>query len=185
MFLDESGFLLIPTRRRTWGPQGRTPVIRYSLRHERISALAALSASARRRRMGLYVRFQAQNFLAAHVADFLRALLRHLRRKVIVLWDGSPIHKGPFLRKLRHQYPRLHVEWFPGYAPELNQVEFLWAQVSEHLACRAPQSIKELKGLVHMALQRSRDSHWRLEACLRGAELPWGRRASGYLFKTQ
>lgn len=26
---------------------------------------------------------------------------------------------------------------------------------------------------------------WRLEACLRGAELPWGRRASGYLFKTQ
>ena len=172
MFLDESGFLLIPTRRRTWGPQGRTPVIRYSLRHERISALAALSASARRRRMGLYVRFQAQNFLAAHVADFLRALLRHLRRNVIVLWDGSPIHKGPFLRQLRHQYPRLHVEWFPGYAPELNPVEYLWADSKGHTANGLPLDRKDLRRNLHTNIRRVRRSQDKLRSFILASELP-------------
>ncbi len=63
-FLRDPGFLLIPTKRRTWGPRGQTPVIKYSYRHDRISALAALSVSARRRSMGLYVRFQQANFTA-------------------------------------------------------------------------------------------------------------------------
>jgi len=42
-FLDESGFLLIPSRRRTWGSEGKTPVGCYSYRHDRISALATLT----------------------------------------------------------------------------------------------------------------------------------------------
>jgi len=30
VFLEESGFLLLPTRRRTWGPTGQTPVVHYN-----------------------------------------------------------------------------------------------------------------------------------------------------------
>jgi hypothetical protein len=41
--------------------------------------LATLTVSAYRQHMGLYVRFQPDNFTAVHVADFLRAFLRQLR----------------------------------------------------------------------------------------------------------
>ena len=64
--------MLIPTRRRTWGPEGHTPRIPYSYKHDRISALAVLTVSPIRRHIGLYARFQQDNFKAMHVAPFLR-----------------------------------------------------------------------------------------------------------------
>lgn len=113
-------------------------------------------------------------------------MLADIAGPIVLVWDNAPIH----VRRKKVQafiagQPRLHVFQLPRYAPELNPVEFLWAQVSEHLACRAPMSLDELKSLVHMAVQRSRASRWRLEACLRGADFSWGRIASRYLFKTQ
>ncbi|MFH0982982.1 MAG: transposase, partial [Planctomycetota bacterium] len=122
-FLDESGFLLIPTRRRTWAPEGHTPRIPYSYKHDRISALAVLTVSPIRRHIGLYARFQQDNFKAMHVAPFLRQLLRHLPGPVMLLWDQGQIHKGPAIRQVLSDNPRLHTEFFPKYAPELNPAE--------------------------------------------------------------
>jgi hypothetical protein len=42
-FIDESGLLLMPTRRRTWAPEGHTPIFRSNDEHDRISALAAIT----------------------------------------------------------------------------------------------------------------------------------------------
>src|SRR6266545_7201723 len=92
-FLDESGFLLIPTRRRTWAPMGHTPIIPYNYKHDRISTLAALTVSPQRQHLGLCVCFQPYNFKAIDIADFLRTLLRHLRGHVILLWDRGSIHQ--------------------------------------------------------------------------------------------
>jgi hypothetical protein len=78
-FLDEGGFLPIPTRRRTWAPAGHTPIIPYTYTHDCISTLAALTVSPKGQHMGLYLLFQPNNFQAMDMADFLRALLRLLR----------------------------------------------------------------------------------------------------------
>lgn len=44
VFLDESGFLVIPTVTRTWAPRGCTPILRCAGRRSgKISALSALS----------------------------------------------------------------------------------------------------------------------------------------------
>lgn len=145
VFLDESGFLLIPNVRRTWAPRGQTPLLRHRYRRDKISAISAVTLSARRRRLGLYVHFHPdQNITHVEVAVFLRALLRHLRGQVIVLWDGGPIHKGPAVRRLRARCPRLHVERFPGYAPELNPDEFVWAYFKTALANGQPDSLRDL-----------------------------------------
>ena len=48
VFLDESGFLLIPTHRRTWAPEGHTPMVPHRYRHDRLSALAALTVLPKR-----------------------------------------------------------------------------------------------------------------------------------------
>ena len=42
VFIDESGFLLIPPVRKTWSPVGPTPVLIHRYRHDRISAILAL-----------------------------------------------------------------------------------------------------------------------------------------------
>ena len=76
--------------------------------------------------MGLYVYFQPTNFTARHVAAFLRGLLRHFRGHVILLWDQGSIHRGPAIAAVQRAYPRLHIEEFPAYAPELNPVERVW-----------------------------------------------------------
>lgn len=145
VFLDESGFLLIPNVRRTWAPRGQTPLVRHRYRRDKLSAISAVTLSARRQRLGLYIHFHPdQNITHVEVAVFLRALLRHLRGHVIVLWDGGPIHKGPDVRTLLARCPRLHVERFPGYAPELNPDEFVWAYLKTTLANGQPDSLQEL-----------------------------------------
>jgi len=60
------------------------------------------------------------------VADFLRALLRPLRGHVILRWDRSTIHRGPAIEAVCQTHPRLHLEEFPAYAPELNPTEQIW-----------------------------------------------------------
>jgi len=58
----------------------------------------------------------------------LRLLLRKVRGKLLVIWDGAPIHRGQpvkdFLR--RGAARRLHLEQLPAYAPELNPDEGIW-----------------------------------------------------------
>src|SRR3989454_6171902 len=94
VFLDESGFLLLPTVRRTWAPRGETPLLRHRYRRDKVSAISALTVSPRRHRYGLYAHFHCDNISQVEVALFLRLLLRHLAGPIIVLWDGGAIHGG-------------------------------------------------------------------------------------------
>jgi transposase len=144
VFLDESGFLLIPHVRRTWAPRGQTPVIRHRYRRDKISAISAVSVSPRRQRLGLYLHFHPCNIRRAAVAVFLRDLLRHLRGPVILLWDSSTIHKGAEVERFLQDHRRLHCESFPGYAPELNPDEWVWRHFKHELANGRPDNREEL-----------------------------------------
>lgn len=136
---------MIPNVRRTWAPRGQTPILRHRYRRDKISAISAVTLSARRHRIGLYLHFHPdQNITHVEVAVFLRALLRHLHGHVIVVWDGGSIHKGPDVRTLLGRCRRLHVEHFPGYAPELNPDEFVWAHLKTMLANGRPDTLDEL-----------------------------------------
>lgn len=85
VFVDESGFLLIPSVRKTWAPRGQTPLLRCWQRHDKLSVISGISVSPRRRRVGLYYRVHPTNIHQAEVCEFLRHLLRHLRGPVMVL----------------------------------------------------------------------------------------------------
>ncbi len=164
--------MLVPTRRRTWGPQGCTPIVRYNYKHERISALAALSVAPKRARMGLYVQFRQANFTAVQVARFLRRLLRHLRGPVLLLWDGSQIHKGPAIHAVRDAYPRLHLERFPGYAPELNPVEQIWNDFKRHTANSLLRNKQDIRLQLHGNTRRVRRSPEKLRSFVLSSDLP-------------
>jgi transposase len=164
--------MLIPTRRRTWGPKGKTPIVRYNYKHDKISAMAALTVASRRARMGLYIQFRQDNFKAAHTAKFLRLLLKHLRGQVMVIWDGGRIHKGPFINEVCRSYPRLHLERFPGYAPELNPVEQVWNDFKRHSANSLLRDKQDIRLKLHGSARRVRRSPDKLRSFVLSSDLP-------------
>lgn len=85
------------------------------------------------------------------MAEFLHRLLRHLHGHVVLLWERTLIHKGRPVRDLLSRYARLHVEWFPGYAPELNPVEYMWTKTKRRLATSPPEGAEELRAMVDSA----------------------------------
>jgi putative transposase len=172
VFVDESGFLLIPSVRRTWAPTGKTPLLRHWQRHDRVSVISGLSVSPRRQRLGLYFQLHDQNLHAAEVCEFLRDLLRHLRGPVIVLWDNGNIHKGPLTRALCAEFPRLHLQAFPPYAPELNPDEGVWTLAKGRLANGRPDDRGVLRAYILAALLEIRGSQRLLRGCIIQSDLP-------------
>ena len=128
--------------------------------------------SAKRQHLGLYVRVQPYNFRHGHVAEFLRALLRHLRGQVMVLWDQGSIHRGPAIVAVQRAYPRLHVEEFPAYAPELNPTEQLWNDWKRHTANSVLRDTGELRRRLYANTRRVRRSQAKLRSCIHASELP-------------
>jgi transposase len=172
VFADESGFMLIPTVRRTWAPVGQTPIIRYRYNHARISVIGGLSISPKRRRLGFYFRLHAKNISLDEVEDFLWYLLRHLRGHVIVIWDGASIHHPQSLHAFCSQYPRLHLEKLPAYAPELNPIEAAWHAAKHPLANGRPDNIPELGCSLLASLRQTRASQRVLRGCITQSDLP-------------
>jgi transposase len=81
VFLDESGFQLNPSVRRTLAPRGRTPVLEAWDRRDRTSAISCVTLSPVRARPGLYFELLPVNRTvhAEEVVEFLRELRRRLR----------------------------------------------------------------------------------------------------------
>jgi len=174
VFLDESGFLLVPNVTRTWAPRGQTPRLRCAGHWDKISAISALSISPKRRRIALYARFHPkQNIRSPEVARFLGQLLRHLRGHVVLLWDGGRPHQGAVVKAFLRTHPRLRTSPFPGYAPELNPDEFVWNHLKRAMANSVPTDLRHLKQLIHRPLQRLRQSQRLLWSCIHASELPW------------
>jgi transposase len=67
------------------------------------------------------------------IIEFLSHLLRHIPGKLLIVWDGLPGHRSRATWEfIREQRGRLWVEFLPGYAPELNPVEYLWSHWKQH-----------------------------------------------------
>jgi transposase len=146
--------------------------VQYSYKHDRISALATLTVSAHRRHVGLYVRFQQDNFKAVHVAAFLRVLLRQIRGPIVLLWDRGKIHKGPAIAKVLGDHSRLHTEFFPAYAPELNPVEQVWNDFKRHTGNSLPLDKQDIRLSLHASKRRARRSQTKLRSFFLSSDLP-------------
>ncbi|MFA4949181.1 MAG: transposase [Candidatus Krumholzibacteriia bacterium] len=164
--------MLIPLVRKTWSPRGQTPVLRHRYRHDRISAISGISVSPRRRRLGLYCHLYESNISGDEVCTFIRHLLRHLRGHVFALLDNAQIHKGASLRRLCSRFPRLHLEPFPSYAPELNPDEGVWTSLKRSLANSRPDTQADLMSRLSREVRRLAVSPRLLRACIKHSELP-------------
>lgn len=114
----------------------------------------------------------AKNISQEEVYDFLRYLLRHLRGHLIVIWDNASIHDRKSLSDLLRKYPRLHLEYLPAYAPQLNPVEAAWHAAKLPLANGRPEEIHDLGRALLSSLRKTNGSQATLRGCVLQSELP-------------
>jgi transposase len=151
LFIDETGVYLLPSLVRTWAPRGETPVLPELLTRDHIAVISAVS------RNGDVYYFQYPDaFNSDTVIAFLEAVHRRLPdQKVLVIWDGAPIHRS----KAIHQYlddgasAWLKLEPLPGYAPELNPDEGIWRHLKRvELRNVTAMSLAMLAATIKLAL---------------------------------
>jgi len=142
---------------------------------EKVSTIAAISITPGRRRVGLYWKTDPKGYIDADaVVEFLRGLLRHLKGKVIVVWDGGSNHKGPAIRALLARFPRLTLERLPAYAPDLNPVEMLWAYLKHGLMANfVPADVMDLERVVLAHLASVRGDPGLIRSLWAGSKLPF------------
>jgi len=122
VFLDESGFMLTPTVRRTLAPRGKTPILNAWDRRDRWSAISCITLSPVAGRPGLYFDLLDHNVHGEDVAELHRRL-----GPVTVVWDRNNIHsKSKAVRAWLAKHPDVVAENFPGYVPDLNPDEGVW-----------------------------------------------------------
>jgi putative transposase len=120
----------------------------------------------------LYLHWQPRNFKAVDVADCLRALLQHLRGPIVLLWDRGRIHRGPAIDAVCQAHPRLHLEEFPAYAPELNPTEQVWNDFKGHTANSLLRNTRDLCRSLRNNVRRVRRSQAKLRSFILASELP-------------
>ena len=55
----------------------------------------------------------------AEVIDFLKALLRHIKRPLLIIWDRLPAHRSRFVREfIELSEGHIVTEYLPPYAPQ-------------------------------------------------------------------
>lgn len=157
VFEDESGFSLTPSVRATWAPRGQTPVLHYHFHWERVSAAGFLCFRADGARARLYFHTHMGSYKSDPLILALRDLRRRLRKPVILIWDGLTCHWSKAMKSFAEQNRRwLTIERLPGYAPDLNPCEGLWAYLKGgELANRTESSIGVVAQLALSGAQRA------------------------------
>jgi transposase len=159
----------LPSVVRTYAPVGHTPMRKEWWTREHLSAISAISPEGK-----LYFHCQEGALNSADVVAFLEHLLREVPGRLIVIWDGAPIHRRRVITEFlaNGAGERLHVERLPAYAPDLNPGEGLWAQLKgvelRHGCCFSLTHLRqELRGAVTRVRRKPRI----IKGCFAGARL--------------
>jgi transposase len=173
VFWDEAGFSQRPSVRRTWAPSGQTPVLKQPFNWKRLSAIGMVSYAPHTGKVGVFFSLRPGNVDSPWVVSRLRCLHRHVRSRLILLWDGLPAHRSALTKRfVRAQTAWLTAEPLPAYAPEFNPVELLWANLSSReLANLCPETLGELANHVQRGVRRIRRHDDLIRGFLRHSKL--------------
>ena len=105
---------------RTWAPRGVIPDLRTPLTRDHLSVSSGITPAGQ-----LLLQMRDRSLRGPDVVCFLQHLLRHIPGKLLVIWDGAPIHRAQVVKDFLAQggVARIWLEQLPAYAPELNPDE--------------------------------------------------------------
>lgn len=138
IFLDESGFHLTPTVRRSLAPRGRPAVLEAWDRRDKVSAISCITISPKVARPNLFFGLLPDNanVTAVDVVAYLKALKEQLPGPWAIIWDRNKIHgRSLLVRAWLAAHPEVVAEDFPGYTPDLNPDELVWGWLKYGRLC--------------------------------------------------
>jgi transposase len=148
---------------------GQTPIRREWWTRDHLSAISAISPQGK-----LYFHCQDHAINSEDVVAFLEHLLREGSGHLVIVWDGSPIHRSHVIKEFlaNGAAQRLHLERLPAYAPELNPDEGVWQQLKgvemRNLCCF---NLPHLRHELRKAVKRVRRKPRIIQGCFAGAGL--------------
>jgi transposase len=154
VFEDESGFYLLPGVVRTYAPKGQPPVIRQKVTRDHLSVMGGMTPEGK-----IYTLARQESLNGLHSIEFLEHLLGVAGERLLVIWDGSPIHRRVVVKEfVSSTGGKIRVEGLPAYAPDLNPWdEGGWNHLKYvemgNLVCR---DLEELHEQFHLAVDRLR-----------------------------
>lgn len=120
-----------------------------------------------------YFQIHKGSIKSPQVIEFLRHLRRHIPGKLLILWDGAPIHRSLLVKHyIASTRKGIILERLPAYAPELNPVEYMWGHLKAHeIGNLLVTKAWELSFEATAALRRMRRRPSIIAACYTQAEL--------------
>lgn len=170
VFVDEAGFYLLPGVVKTYSPKGLTPVIHEWQTRDHLSVMGGLTPVGK-----VYVLVRQESLNGLHTVEFLKHLVRHAGRRLLVIWDRSPIHRRAELKQfLSTSAGRgIQVERLPAYAPDLNPWDQGGWQHLKHVEMRnlVCLDLDELHLQLHLAIGRLREKAHLIRSFFKSAGL--------------
>ena len=152
--MDESGFYLLPATIRTYAPIGQTPVLRVFQTKDHLSVMSGITPQG-----WLFTMMRDEALDGFNSVNFLKHLLWQTESKLLVIWDGSPIHRNQCIKEYLSNgaTKQIHLERLPAYAPDLNPDEGVWNYLKyvelKNMCCT---DLSNLRQELHLAIRRLR-----------------------------
>jgi transposase len=157
-FVGATGFYLLPSVVKTYAPCARTPVLHAKLTRYHLSVMDGMTPAGR-----TYTLARQESLNGLHPVELLVQLNRVAAQRLLVVWDGSPIHRRTPVREfVADTRGKVRLEALPGYAPDLNPWdEGGWHHLKNvemrNLICK---DLEELHEEFHLAVHRLRQKAW-------------------------
>jgi hypothetical protein len=104
VFEDESGFYLLPGLVRTYAPEAQTPVLHEKQTRDHLSVMGGMTLTGK-----VYTLARQESLSGLHCVEFLRHLLRVAGERLLVIWDGSPIHRRAVCLDIEELHEEFHL----------------------------------------------------------------------------
>ena len=116
--------------KKIWYSKGEQPEIKVEQRKGGMSYYGALNVKSGKCHLR---EFDWQK--SAYTVEFLEGLEKiYQGKKVLLIWDGAPTHRGEVKKYLKRKNKKwnLRIEYFPPYSPKLNPQERVWKLAKEN-----------------------------------------------------
>lgn len=140
-FEDECGIALNIFSGKTWSLKGITPILFRSGQRTKRTLISAISADG-----DLYYETIEGGTTGEKYKSFLNNLYSMDDSVKFIIHDGLSSHKCNVVKTfVDSMNGKLKIFQFPGYSPELNPDELVWAKLKKELGKKSHKSLDELK----------------------------------------
>jgi transposase len=164
---DEARFQMVPTLAATLGVKGHRPIVgtrdckdvlyvfavlNLVTGAVHANTLESLQAANRKKKESKTRRMQRA--FADHLRHVGRAYPKDVHKRVVLMIDNAPWHRGPLIDEALAENPHLEFYRMPSYSPQLNVIERLWKKLRRRATHnRLFDAIADLKSSVRNSLR--------------------------------